>query len=204
MKQIPKCLIESPHAAESSREGNFRQGHSRFMNELLGEKHAAGLCHRDGRGPQMLHEQSPELASTHAEACGEGFDAVTVAVERAIGNQSERPRNCIRTSAPGCQIGSGFWPATQARAKTRFLRRRGRTQETAILELRAARGTDRPAIDAGRGDANKEQAVEARIAALESAITDLSVWQFHGPILSRTKERDSRFSDIIISPGGPR
>jgi hypothetical protein len=125
MKEIPKYLIKPPHAPKSRCERNFNHGHSRFMNELLGEKHAAGLCNCDGRGPQMLHEQSPELASTYAETCGQGFDAITVAVKRAIGNQSERPGNCIRTSAPGCQIGSGFWPATQARAKTRFLRRRG-------------------------------------------------------------------------------
>jgi hypothetical protein len=56
-------------------------------------------------------------------------------------------------------------------------------------------------IDARRGDANEEQAIEARIAALQSSITDLSVWQFHRPILSRTGQLDSRFSDLIIPQG---
>ncbi len=203
MKQFPKYLIKPPHTAESRGERHFHHGHSRFMNELLGEKYAAGLCYRDGRGPQMLHEQSPELASTHAETRGQGFNALTVAVKGAIGDQSERPGNGIRTSAPGCQIGSRLRPATQARTKTCVLRRCRRPKKAAILEFRGAGRADRPAIDAGGGDANKEQAIKARIAALKSSITDLSVWQLHGPILSRTRELDSRFSDIIISPGRP-
>jgi hypothetical protein len=47
MKQITKCLIESPQAAEAGRQRNFRHGHLRFMNQLLGEEYAARLRHGD-------------------------------------------------------------------------------------------------------------------------------------------------------------
>jgi hypothetical protein len=86
MKEIPKRLIEPPHAAESRCERDFNHGHPSFMNELLREKDAAGLCHCNGRRPQMLYEQSPELASAYAKTRGQGFNPVTIAVKRAIGN----------------------------------------------------------------------------------------------------------------------
>jgi hypothetical protein len=63
MKQTLEYFVESPHAAESRSEGNLSHGHSRFMNELLGKKHAPRLGNGDGRGSKVLQKQSPKLAS---------------------------------------------------------------------------------------------------------------------------------------------
>ena len=62
VKEVLEYFIESPQAAESRGERNFSHGHSRFVNQMLSKQHTPGLCHRDGRGSKMLHEQSPELA----------------------------------------------------------------------------------------------------------------------------------------------
>jgi hypothetical protein len=48
MKEVAEYFIESPHAAEPSRQRNVRHGHARFVNELLGKKHAPGLCYSNG------------------------------------------------------------------------------------------------------------------------------------------------------------
>jgi len=48
MKKIAEYFIEPSQAAESGCQRNFRHGHSRFVNELLGEKDTASLRHRDG------------------------------------------------------------------------------------------------------------------------------------------------------------
>src|SRR5947209_1516376 len=40
MKEVAEYLVEAPHAAESGGERNFSHRHSRFVDELLGKKHA--------------------------------------------------------------------------------------------------------------------------------------------------------------------
>jgi hypothetical protein len=197
MKEVAKYFIESPHAAEPGRECNFSHGHSRFVNELLGKKDAPGLCNRNGRSSKVLHEQSPELAAAYAKTFRQCFYASVVAIECAIGDERECAGNRVRSSAPRGQIGGGLRPATQAGAKAGLLCRRGRTKKPAILELRAACWTNRPAIDAGGRHTNEHQAVKTGITALESAIADLSIGQFHGVILSCAADADSRFSDMI-------
>jgi hypothetical protein len=66
MKQIPKTLIESPHAAEPGSQRNFSHGHLRLVNQMLRKKHTPRLRHRDGRCSKMLYEQSPELTLAYA------------------------------------------------------------------------------------------------------------------------------------------
>jgi hypothetical protein len=100
MKEVPKYLIESPHAAESGSERNVRQRHSRFVNELLGKEYAPRLCNRDGRGPQMLQEQPPKLASADTQTIRQRFDVIVVAIEGAIGDERECAGNGVRSSAP--------------------------------------------------------------------------------------------------------
>jgi len=58
-------------------------------------------------------------------------------------------------AAEACGEGSGLGAAAKAGPEARFLRRRRRSEEAAVLELRRSRGADRPAVDAGRGHADE-------------------------------------------------
>src|SRR5260370_27246100 len=131
-----------------------------------------------------------------AEAFCERFDAGVVSVKRTIRNQGKRAGDCVGSSAPGSQIGRRLRAATQAWTKTCFLCCRRGTEEPAVLELGGTGGAHRAAVNAGRGNTDKQQTVEARIAALQSAITSLSLRQLHIPVLSAVGGSDYRFSDI--------
>jgi hypothetical protein len=124
------------------------------------------------------------VAFANAEAFRERFNAGVVSVKRTIRNQRKRARNGVRSSTPGSQIGRRLRTTTQARTKTRFLCRRRGTEESAVLKLWCAGGAYRAAINTGGGNTDEQQTVEARIAALQSTITSLSLGQFHTHILS--------------------
>jgi hypothetical protein len=66
------------------------------------------------------------------------------------------------------------------------LRQQARLHEAAVLELGRARGADRPTIDAGRGAAHEDVAVEASVPALESAVVGPVIEQFHSGTLLHT------------------
>ena len=167
------------------------------MNELLGKKHAPRLRNRDRRGSKMLEKQSPQLAFPQTKSFRQFLYTCSVTIKRSIGDQRECPGDSIRSSAPRGHIRSGLRPASQARTEPRFLRRRRRTKKAAVSKLRRARRANRPAIDACRGDSYKHEAIETRITALQSAITNLPIRQFHNQILSLDQAADWRFSDVV-------
>ena len=84
----------------------------------------------------------------------------------------EVPRQAARSGAiSGRQRRQGRKPASCGGG--------GRGEEAAVLELRRARRADRPAVDAGRGDADEEAAVEAGVAGLEGAVAGSAIEQVH-------------------------
>ena len=100
MEEIPKSLIEPAQAAESSSQRDFRHGHSRLLNKLLGKKHAPSLGHRDGRRSEMLKEQPAELAFAQAETSRQLFNAGAAAIKRTIIDESQRAGDRVRSSTP--------------------------------------------------------------------------------------------------------
>ena len=48
VKEIVEGFVESTEAAEAGGERDFSHGHLGFVDELLGEENAAGLCDGDG------------------------------------------------------------------------------------------------------------------------------------------------------------
>src|SRR6202022_1051762 len=115
-------------------------------------------------------KEAAELAFADAEPLGEGVDACAVAIERTVGNERKTAQDSVRSAAPGAELRCRLRPATQAGAKACFLRRSGRRIEAAVLEFRRSRRADRPTIDPGRGHADEDAAVEARIPCLERSI----------------------------------
>ena len=65
--------VESPHAAESSRERNLSHRQPGFVYQLFGKLQPARLRHGAGRRSQMTQEQPPKMARADAEALGKAF-----------------------------------------------------------------------------------------------------------------------------------
>src|SRR5882757_7493997 len=134
----------------------------------------------------MALEQSPQLPTTDAKSPGQGLDVGVLAVECAVGDERQCPAHCVGRAAPEGKVGRDFRPTAQAGPKALLLRSSGGCEEAAVLELRCARGADRPAIDAGRGAGHEDVAVEASVVALESAVVGPVVEQFHRGTLLHT------------------
>jgi hypothetical protein len=69
-----KRLVESPHAAKSTRKRDLDHRKIRLVNQLLGQQHTARLCDRDRRRPNVLAEQPPQLPLPNLEPIGERRD----------------------------------------------------------------------------------------------------------------------------------
>jgi hypothetical protein len=168
------------------------------VDELLGEEDAAGLRYGDGGCSEMLVEEPAELAFADAEAFGESFYGCAVAVEGAVGDESEGAGDGVGGSAPGGEVGGGFGAATEAGTEAGLLCGGGGGEEADVFVFRGACGADGTAVDAGGGDAYEEEAVEAWIAALQCAIANLSTGEFHVEIFSFGRGGNWRFSDMVI------
>ena len=184
-EKIVEYLIESPQAVESGRERDLGHGHLGFVNQLLGKKNATGLCDRDGGSAQVLDEQPPQMAFTDAQPRSQCIHTRVVAVESSICDESQRARDGVGGSAPRRKIGSALGTAPQARAKASFHRGRRRREEAAVLEFRRSRRADRTAENSGGRYAYQDQPVKTRVPALQRAIGDLFVRQFHTVLRSQ-------------------
>jgi hypothetical protein len=70
LEQLLEGLVEAPHAAEPGGQRDLRHRQAGVVDQLLGEQHAPGLRHGDGRGAEMLVEQAPQLPLADAEPLG--------------------------------------------------------------------------------------------------------------------------------------
>jgi hypothetical protein len=59
------------------------------MDQLLGQQDATGLCDGDGRGADVLAEETPELAIADLKSIGKRRDIS--AIERAALDQFQSP-----------------------------------------------------------------------------------------------------------------
>ncbi|KAG1447316.1 hypothetical protein G6F57_017098 [Rhizopus arrhizus] len=92
-EQVQENLVEAADAAKARGEGDFRHGQMGFVDELLGQQHAARLGHRHGRGAQMLAKLAAQLAFPHAQTLGERIHPVVV--QRAQFNELQGARHAV-------------------------------------------------------------------------------------------------------------
>src|SRR5476649_1278840 len=121
----------------------------------------------------MLVEQAAQLPATDAQLLGESLDTGLALVECALGDQFHRPAHRVGRAAPEGEFGRALRAAAQAGPEACFLGGRGGGEVAAVLELGRAGRADRPAVDAGRGDAYENSAVETCVVALEDLVTGL-------------------------------
>src|SRR5688572_30043264 len=90
-----------------------------------------------------------------------------------------------------------FGPAAQAGPETGAFRLGRMAEEAAVLALRGPHPADRPAIDAGRGDAGEEAAVEARVAGFQGQVAGVGlqahVVSGHAAMIRSSRAVTSRF-----------
>src|SRR5690606_32012402 len=77
----------------------------------------------------------------------------------------------------------------------------GTREEAAVGGLRGPRRADRPAVDAGRRDADEKDAVEARVAGSQGLVEGGGVVE-HGAKIARRSARNQPFSDRNPEPAG--
>ena len=70
--------VEASDAAEAGRDRHVMNRQRRFVEQLLRKVRAAGQRDLEGRGAEMLEEQSAEMAGRDAQPLGERFDPVRV------------------------------------------------------------------------------------------------------------------------------
>jgi hypothetical protein len=100
MEEFSKYFVEPPQAAEARRQGNFRHGHVRFMDEVLGEKDPPRLGHGNWRSSQVLQKQSPQLALANAKAFCKRIHAFTLAIEGTLSDERQRAGDSVGRSTP--------------------------------------------------------------------------------------------------------
>ena len=107
------------------------------------------------------------MARADPQALCERFNSAilpTALLETAPIDKSQSPRHCARSSQPAGSSGRTFRAATQARTKACFSRGGGGREVTHVFLFTGWRRANGAAIYAGRQNADKELAIEARIS----------------------------------------
>ena len=65
----------------------------------------------------MALEQAAQLAAADAQPLGQRLDVGVLAVERAVGDQRQRPAHRVGGAAPEGEVGRDLGPAAQAGAE---------------------------------------------------------------------------------------
>ena len=174
--QFLKRRIKPPDTSETRRHRHLRHEQIRFIDQLLGEVYSPRLRNCYGRCAEIAQKKPAQMARTDAEALRQAFDAAVI--KRALTDQLQSPGNAGRCSQPRRRSGRRFGTAAQTRPEPGFGGRRSGWEITDVGRFRRWRGTDGPAIDSGRGHADEEAAIEARIARQPGPVASFRI-QIH-------------------------
>jgi hypothetical protein len=100
MEEVSEYFVEPPQAAEARRQRNFRHGHTRFVDQVLGEEDPPRLRHGNRRRSKVLEKQSSQLPLANAKPFRKRIHAFTLAIEGAFGDECQRARNSVGGSPP--------------------------------------------------------------------------------------------------------
>ena len=135
-----------------------------------------GLRQLHRRDTQLALQDSTQVSIADAKFAGELRHPT--AVERPgsdpVCRHSGESRHRVTQGSAWCQLR----PAAEARPDP--ARSAEAVEEPAPLMIGDASGADRPAVNAGRGDAHEENAVEPRVTRVEGAFTHVGAegdWQ---------------------------
>ena len=201
-EQLAEGLVEAAHAAEARGQRHLGHRQVRVVDQLLGEQHAPRL--RDGDRARRRDAAGTAAASCRPPTPSRSARASTSAslvVERAVGDQRQRARSPCWT-VPRQKASSGAISGRQRRQgrKPASCAAAAEAKKRQFSNFGRARRADRPAIDAGRGHAHEDAAVEAGVAGLEGAVAGSAVEQFHGGDFARPANARGFRTSIKSSP----
>jgi len=116
------------------------------------------------RCAQMPLKQTPKMPRPDPHALGKLLQIA--AIQRALGNQLERPGNDCPSPEPCGTPRRGVRTAPSARSKSGRFRSRGGLEPSDALRMAEGHRADGPAINPSGGDAAKETPVETLVAAV--------------------------------------
>src|SRR5437868_12141129 len=157
-----ESVIEAAQAAETGGQRDLSDRQSGIVEQPFREMQPACLRHRDRRGAHVLSEQTMQMARPDADA-GRQF-VHRYLVQRSFLDQPQRAAHHCRGAEPRRSSRRRFRSTAKARAKASLRGSCCSGVVTNVAALRRRGRTDRPAIDAGRGDRDEESSVETRIA----------------------------------------
>jgi hypothetical protein len=134
-----------------------------------------GLGQLDRRHTQLALQGATKVAVAHPELARELRNPT--AIERAGANPM---RGHLRQAGHGIDQRSSrsqLRPAAETGPEPRLLGRCGRFEEPPPLVIRHPGRADRPAVDPRRGNADEEDAIEARVPRVQRALADFRVQQ---------------------------
>src|ERR1700721_610218 len=82
-EKILKYFVEPAQAAKTGSHRDLRHRHSRFVNQLFGEKDATRLRHRNRRSSQVLEKQTAQLAFANSQPVRYRLPTCPAAIGRA-------------------------------------------------------------------------------------------------------------------------
>ena len=147
------------------------------------------------RNAEPLGEQTAQMTLAHAKASGQIRDRS--GVERAIGNQTERPIDG-RPGSPPCgapRPRRGMAPPARAIPLTLGFARA--SEERHVGRSGQRRGAHRPAVDAGGPNRDDEASVEAGIPLRPGLFAGAAV-ERHEATIAQAGGGNWTFSDISI------
>jgi hypothetical protein len=78
MVDLPDSGIEAANATKARCESNPAHRQAGFVEQLLGEVEALGLCHGTGCRSQMLNEQAPKVTRPYSQAFCKTFQSAVL------------------------------------------------------------------------------------------------------------------------------
>ena len=176
-------VVEPAHAGKAAGEGHLGHRPRGLSEQLLGEQQAPREQQLNGRNAELVLHDSPNLPRAELELAGNRLEArflVELPFRESLDNQLRNPLRIVHRRVSRRKL----WPAAQTRAEARLLGLLSRIIESAIGCLWRLHPAHRPAVDAGRGDADEEHAVEPRIVRRQCVVKPAMILA-HLPTIAR-------------------
>ena len=168
-----KQSVEAAQAGKAARECDVADAKSRIGEQTLGEEQALRLREGDGGNAEFGLDHTPQMAFADAQTGRQIRHA-------AVGKRAIFDSTCGLGGKAAERIHTGisrreFGAAAQTGPVARALGSGGAGVERAPVPARRFSRADRPAVDSCTGNADKKDAVKARVMGPQSLVTSVSI-----------------------------
>ena len=196
---LDERCVEATQARIACCERDIGDGDRRVGQQLLGQQQALRSQVCQGGNAMDMVEDAPQMPVSHAQTHRERRQHRIQALVGGLAEHRRRPACERMRRVHQRQTGRLFGAAAQAWPETMLLGERGIGEKAAVLAHRRPDLANRPAIDAGRCDADKKSAVKSRVAGLKRQVSSVIVEQaqgrgsWHGAMIGKSRLATRRF-----------